>query len=135
MLMLTYFYKFINRLKSSPARKNKLILIPFILATLFNLTIWSLIYFKFRPYVYNLPDDQSFIPLHYNLYLGIDKFGHWQKIFYLPLTGFIFLLINAFIAQFVYNKKEILSYFVSILSALMQIIILVATVFIILINI
>jgi len=133
--MLIYLYKFIDHLKSSPARKNKLILIPAILSLLINLCTWGIIYFRFRPLVMNLPPDQSFIPLHYNIFLGVDSFGTWQNIFWLPAIGLIFFIINTIFSLFVYHKKTIISYFLSLVTPALEIILFIATLLIILINI
>lgn len=133
--MLVHFYNFIERLKSSPARRSKLIIIPCLVGLIINLLIWGLIYFKFRPLVYNLPEDQAFVPLHYNIYLGIDSYGAWQTIFLLPFFGVLFLLINTLLAFIVFNKREILSYFLSFSAAVLQIFFFIASLLTILINI
>lgn len=133
--MLIRFYRFINTIRSSPARKSNLILIPSLLALLVNVLIWILIYFKFRPLVINLPPEEAFVPLHYNIYLGVDSFGLWQKIFLLPLFGAGVLFLNTLLAFVVYNRKEIISYFFSFSSLLIQIALFFATALIILINI
>jgi len=133
--MLIHFYKLINHLKATPARKDKIILIFSLLSLLFNILIWYLIYYKLRPLVAFLPEDQSFIPLHYNVFLGIDSFGHWQNIFYLPAFGLLFWLINLVVGFFLYNSKKLASYFLCISSLFCQIILLIACALIILINI
>ncbi len=133
--MLIHFHKFIDYLRKTPAWKNKVFIIFSIIGLIINLLIWLLIYFKFYPAVYNLPEEQSFIPLHYNIYLGIDLFGKWQKIFYLPGLGLVIFLINTILSLIIYNKKEILSYFLTIISTLCQIFLFIATLLTILINI
>ncbi|MEK7159242.1 MAG: hypothetical protein AAB766_01945 [Patescibacteria group bacterium] len=133
--MLVFLYQFLDKLKTTPARKNKLILISSIVGLVLNLLIWLVIYFKFYPLVYDLPEEQSFIPLHYNIYLGVDLFGKWQNIFYLPGIGLVIFLVNTISALLLYSKKEILSYFLSVSSALLQVFLLLATIFVILINI
>jgi Co/Zn/Cd efflux system component len=133
--MLVFIYQFLDRLKTTPARKNKTIVISSILGLTLNILIWLIIYLKFYPLVYNLPEEQSFIPLHYNIYLGIDLFGPWQNIFYLPGIGLLIFLVNTISALLLYSKKEILSYFLSISSSLLQVFLLLATIFVILINI
>jgi len=40
-----------------------------------------------------LEQGQS-IPIHYNVYFGVDDFGSWEKIFLLPALGLIFFLLN-----------------------------------------
>lgn len=42
--------------------------------------------------------DRPFIPLHYNIYLGIDRFGPWYQIFILPVIGGVILLLNLSLA-------------------------------------
>lgn len=133
--MLVFLYQFLDKLKTTPARKNKLVLISSIVGLVLNAFIWLIIYFKFYPLVYNLPEEQSFIPLHYNIYLGVDLFGRWQEIFYLPGIGLFILLLNTILALVLFNKKEILSYFLTVTSALLQLFLLLATIFVILINI
>lgn len=133
--MLIHFYQFFNRFKSTPAWKNKLLTIPLVVAAIINMAIWLLIYFKFYPVVYSLPQEQSYIPLHYNIYTGIDLFGSWQRIFIWPTLGLIILIINLIFAGIIYDKKEIISYFLSFAATLAQIFLLIATLLTILINI
>ena len=133
--MLVQFYKFINHLKSSPARKNRLLQISTIIGILLNLSIWALILIKFKPFADTLSEDQTFIPLHYNIYLGIDHFGPWQRIFNLPIIGLIILILNTILAIFTYNRKEVISYFLTFSSVFIQLIFIIATVLTILINI
>ncbi|MBT5503549.1 hypothetical protein HN858_01830 [Candidatus Falkowbacteria bacterium] len=133
--MLIHFHQFINKLKNTPAWKNKLILISSGIGILINILIWLLIYYKFYPAVYNLPEEQAFIPLHYNIYLGIDLFGRWQKIFYLPGIGLAIFLINTIFALIIYNKKELVSYFLTITSTVCQVLLFFSTLLTILINI
>ena len=133
--MLIHFYNFLERLKSGPAKKNKILLVATSIGLVINLATWAIIYFKFRPLVYHLPADQAFIPLHYNIYLGIDSLGNWKKIFWLPGIGLIIGFINTILALMIFSKKEILSYFLSISFAVIQLFLLVATIITILINI
>ena len=133
--MLIHFHQFLDKLTSTPARKSKIIVISSIISVVFNLAVWALIYFKFYPLVSNLPEDQAFIPLHYNIYLGVDLFGRWHRIFLLPGIGLFIFLLNSILALYIYSKNELASYFLSIVSSLIQIILLVATIMVILINI
>jgi len=133
--MLIHFYQFLNRFKSTPAWRNKLLIIPLGSAALLNLAIWLLIYFQFYPAVYSLPKEQSYIPLHYNIYTGIDLFGSWQRIFIWPAIGLIILIVNLVLAIILYEKKEIISHFLSFAATFTQIFLLIATLLTILINI
>jgi hypothetical protein len=134
-IMIIHFYRFWENLRSSLIRKNKFINMTAIIALLFNLTTWGLIWFKFKPLVQNLPLEAQFIPLHYNIFVGIDSYGAWQKIFYLPAIGLAIWAINFFLAFIFYNQKNLLSYFLAAISVLCQLFLLIATILIILINI
>lgn len=83
----------------------------------------------------NLPADQSFIPLHYNIYLGIDAYGYWTNLYWLPGWGLIFWIINTILAFTVYNKKIIAGYYLALSQPLIQFFLGVATLLIILMNI
>ncbi|KKQ78689.1 MAG: hypothetical protein UT02_C0059G0002 [Parcubacteria group bacterium GW2011_GWC2_38_7] len=133
--MLVHFYRFLEKFKSSPGRKNRTLIICTIISFFLNLFIWLLIFFRLRPIVRLLPADQAFIPLHYNTYLGVDKFGDWLNIFILPGLGLLILLVNTLFAVLIYNRKDMLSYFLVITSLFSQLLFLIATIFIILINI
>jgi hypothetical protein len=133
--MLVHFYKFIDKLRGTPARKNKIILIATATAVVLNIIIWLVIYLRLRPLVINLPEEQSFIPLHYNIYLGVDNFGKWTKTFMIPGLGLLFLIINTILALTIYSRKEILSYFLVTVSAVVQVLLLISTILVVLINI
>ena len=133
--MLVHFYRFIAKLRGTPARKNKIIIISTAIAVVLNLVIWLVIYLRLRPLVINLPEEQSFIPLHYNIYLGVDSFGKWTKAFMLPGLGLLFLIINTIVALTIYSRKEILSYFLVTVSAVVQVLLLISTILVVLINI
>lgn len=133
--MLVYFYRFIEKLTSSPARKNRVLIIISLIALTFNLLIWLLIIFRLRPIVLSLTNSDTFIPLHYNTYLGVDKYGDWKNIFYLPGLGLLIFILNTFFALTIYNKKDVLSYFLVGANLAVQVLLIIATLFIILINI
>lgn len=133
--MLVHFYRFIDKLRGTPARKNKIILISTAIAVVLNIIIWLVIYLRLRPLVINLAEEQSFIPLHYNIYLGVDSFGKWTKTFMIPGLGLLFLIINTIFALTIYSRKEILSYFLVVVSSLVQLLLLISTILVVLINI
>jgi len=132
--MLVHFYRFLEKIIASPARKNRTLLILTGSAFVINILIWLLILLRLRPIILALPNSDVFIPLHYNTYLGVDKYGDWKNIFYLPGIGLFIFLTNSFFALTIYNRKDILSYFLVSANFLAQLILLVATIFIILIN-
>ena len=76
----------------------------------------------------------SFIPLHYNIFFGIDRFGPWYFIFRLPALSLVFILVNYFLAlRFGLNNKVLFNFLV-ILTLVLQFILLAAEFFTILLN-
>lgn len=61
------------------------------------------------------------IPLHYNIYFGVDLLGDKKEIFKLPSTGAIFFLLNFALSFFLYERERILSYFLIIAGFFVQI--------------
>lgn len=132
--MLAFFHQLIENLKNSPARKNKIILISSIAALIVNLVIWALLIFKFRAVALANPEELT-LPLHYNIYWGIDLFGRWYQGFILPVIGLAVLIVNFVLAIFLYSQKSLASYFFIISAVFVQGFLLVSTILMILINI
>lgn len=130
---VVHLYKFIKKFQASPGQKNKFIIITNILALMINLATWIFLYFKLRQI---LPGKESdIIPLHYNVYLGIDLHGKWWKAFYMPAWGLIALAVNYFITMLVYHKKSLFGQMLTIASLAIQIIVFAAGIFTLLLNI
>lgn len=74
------------------------------------------------------------IPLHYNIYSGIDLFGPWWYIFMIPAIGLIIFIFNLLCAVAIWRREKVLSYFYIGVSAGSQLILFVAMVFVVLLN-
>lgn len=79
-------------------------------------------------------DIGRFIPLHYNIYFGVDKFGPWFEVFEWPAFGFIVLLLNTWLAAKYFTREPALSAFLSAGSLFVQFLLLAAMYFTILLN-
>lgn len=112
-------------------QKDKIIKATFLLSILFNLINWGLIYYRFTRF---LAGQEESMILHYNIYFGIDKIGNWTSIYYLPLIGIIILLINLLGGYLLYQKDKLISYFFLGTAMLAQILLILATFFIIVVN-
>ncbi|HUT22146.1 MAG TPA: hypothetical protein VMX18_01915 [Candidatus Bipolaricaulota bacterium] len=132
--MLASIHQIFENFKASPARKNKLIIICSIIGLLINLGIWALLLFKFRPIALANPEKLS-LPLHYNIYWGIDLYGQWYQSLYVPALGLGILIVNFILAIYFYSKKIMVSYFFSFATLLTQSFLAIATLLTILINI
>lgn len=107
---------------------DKLSLIFFVIALILNILIWLVIFWQIKP-------RSEPIFLHYNIYFGIDAIGDYWKLYYLPISGSVILLINTLISAFIYRREKIISHFLLITNIIAQIVLLVASLLIILLNI
>lgn len=79
--------------------------------------------------------ESPFIALHYNIYLGVDRFGPIWHIFFLPALGLLFLVLNFTIEAWAYRTQKTLSFFFAAATPFLQLVLLAAMVLIVLINI
>lgn len=100
--------------------------------------VWSLVilvllivipFLRLRPV-----GNSQFIPLHYNIFFGVDKFGPWYWIFQLPVFGLLFLLLNGFFVEKFFSQDNFLIAFFSIITLILELILLVAMFFVVLLN-
>lgn len=78
--------------------------------------------------------DRPYIPLHYNVYVGIDSFGPWYGIFVLPALGLGLLVVNTAFQAVFYRREHILSVFFAVATVATELVLFVATVLIVLMN-
>lgn len=52
---------------------------------------------------------KPFIPLHYNVLFGIDRFGAWWQIFWIPAVCLLSMIVNVCLAALLYQKEKLLS--------------------------
>lgn len=72
------------------------------IAAVIHLSLWLYIITAARP-------QEAIVPLHYNIYFGIDLFAEWYKIYALPISGAVILLINSLAAVTFLRKEKILT--------------------------
>jgi hypothetical protein len=107
--------------------QDRFVRLNFLVSFSVNLILWLLLIWQVR-------NTTSLIPLHYNIYFGIDLFGPWYQFFLMPGLGLIYLLINITLGYFIYHREKILSFFLLGASTFCQFILLVAGISIILVN-
>ena len=110
--------------------KDNFFRVNFFLSIIFNFLIWAVVAWKFIPLV--TPGEP--LPLHFNIYFGIDFIGEWYKLLFIPLLGIIFIFTNFILADIAYLRDKIVSYFLIGASVFAQIILFLAVYMIILIN-
>jgi hypothetical protein len=89
------------------------------------LPLWRI--FPFR-------EARPFIPLHYNIYFGVDRLGAWQQIFWLPALGLGLFLLNIILQTSVFRHQSFLALMIAIATSLLEGIFLLAMILIILLN-
>ena len=131
--MLIHFYRFVDKLKNNPARRDKRIYLPAIISLVINLLLWGFLYFQFNK-ILNASPGTTTLPLHYNVFFGIDLYAKWYRIFVLPGIGLLILSFNFVIAQLIYSHKQILSYFLILTALICQLALVTAGFLIVIIN-
>ncbi len=121
----------VNRELMKMAWKNsKFFRLSFILAWVFWLMVLV------TPLLRLLPGAEQglYIPLHYNVFFGVDKFGPWYSVFQLPAFGLMVLFFNIYLSIRFFEQELVLSKFFIFLALLIQIMLLAAMYFTVLLN-
>jgi len=77
----------------------------------------------------------DFIPLHYNVYFGIDLIDSWKLSFVLPIVGLSLIVINILVAYFIWKIDKEMSRFISLGTVVVLSIIVLASVLSIYLNV
>jgi hypothetical protein len=112
-------------------KKEVLYIWSFILSLLLLFSTIGLLVWKIVP----LAASKSFLPLHYNVYFGVDRFGPWYYVFMVPVIGLFIFFLNLFFETKYFKTEKILGRFFAVFSILFQFVLLVATILIVLVNI
>jgi len=115
-------FNWIKKINLKVLFKEKKFILSLIVSLFLNVFIWIylLIAIKFTV---------EPIPLHYNIYYGIDLIGNWYKIFYIPFFGLLIIFINFIFSSIIYGREKIISYFLTAITIFSQAILLLAAIF------
>jgi len=75
-----------------------------------------------------------FIPLHYNIYFGVDRFGPWYDAFAIPGVGVGLLLLNLVFEGMYFRQEHALAKFFAVATLAAESILFISMVFIVLLN-
>jgi len=109
-------------------RQSKTFRITTVISFLFLLAMW------FLPIV-PLAELKPFLPLHYNVYMGIDRFGPWYGAFVIPVLGTFLWIINSIFEALFFQKARVLSSFFAFGTVVTEGVLLVSLIFMILLNV
>lgn len=107
--------------------RDKFIKFNLVFALVTNVVLWLWLFWATR-------DFSGHIALHYNIYFGIDAFGPWPELFYLPALGLVFFLLNFALGGPSFGKEKNLAYFLVGVATFNQLILFISAYFIIFIN-
>lgn len=104
---------------------------------LFGLSFVLVILTAFLPFWKVFPNAMpgQFIPLHADIYFGVDQFGPWWQLFTPAALGLALLLVNTGVGAACYRKERVVTWFFLGLMVFIEIVLLVASAFMVLLNI
>lgn len=121
------FFKDFSELRKGSKTFSVTTLISFLfLVFIFLLPIWRIV---------PLSENQPFLPLHYNIYFGVDRFGPWYQVFVVPVLGLLFLIINTYFQVLFYKREKFLIVLFAYTTVAIEFVLLVAMALVVLLNI
>ena len=111
--------------RTSPLYRRTAIASGVLLVFMIALPLWRIL---------PLASEKPFIPLHYNVYMGVDAFGPWYDVFLLPILGLVLLLVNVAFQALFFQQEHVLSLFFATVTVATEAILFVAMVLIVLLN-
>lgn len=100
--------------------RNKNIILILVIGLTVNLLNLIYLFLKVKPSV-------EPIPLHYNIYFGIDLIGPWYKVFINPAVGLIIYFINTIISFIIYKRAKLMTYLLTSLNIFVSLILIAAS--------
>lgn len=97
------------------------------LSGLINLATWLILLINIKP-------QSNVIVLHYTVYFGVDLVGGWLEALLIPAFGLVIWLTNTMIAAFFAERYRVASYFFLILTPAMELLLLMAAIFVVVAN-
>lgn len=111
----------------NPAKRDKIIITNLVLCLLVNVILWVLLLLKFWNF-------GEYIILDYNIYFGISMLGPWYQVLIMPLLGLLAIIIDFLLSFYMYLKNLLVSRCLVFTALGINLIILVAGLFLILVN-
>ena len=111
--------QFIVRIIKSAFWRDKFSTITLSTSVLFNIGIWLFLFFKMEPSEYP-------VPIHFNIYFGIDVVEYYYQAFIIPVVGIVVILVNLFFAFYLYEKEKFIAQFLAGSSLFIQILLFLA---------
>lgn len=101
--------------------------IPLAVSGLLNAATWVLLLVSIKP-------QSQLIVLHTNVYFGVDRVGHWSKALLIPVFGLLVMAVNLILSKFSHERELIFGYFFLVCIPVLQLLLLLAAVFLVIAN-
>lgn len=130
--MLSKIRRFIGVFKTriSEIYKKKQVRWIFASSVLLLFISFFIPYWKLYPEI----SEKLAAPLHYNIHFGVDLIGAWWRVFMPTIVGFVILIVNSILAAVYWKKYRMLSYFCLTMTTGLMFFLVLASVFITLLN-
>lgn len=104
------------------AFRRPTLLLSTIFAVLLNCATWLFVSNQVQP-------SSDVVPLHYNIYFGIDLLGPWWYVLLFPAVGTVTCVANAFLAALLMRRDTVAAHFVAIANPAIQLFLLLGSYF------
>jgi hypothetical protein len=101
--------------------------VPLALSGLINVGAWILLLVTLKP-------QSQLIVLHYTVYFGVDRVGHWSEALAIPAVGLGLLVGNTVFAKLCHDRDLVFSHVFMFMTPLVEILLLAAAVFVVTAN-
>ena len=129
--MISHFFALAKdrliKVAKSLTLKDRFVQLCLMSSILINISMWFLLLVSISP-------SEFPIPLHYNVFFGIDYIDSWYKVFLIPCFGILTLLVNFVLTYLLYLKERILSYFLTLTTLIVHVFLIIASYLIIGLN-
>lgn len=115
-----FLYSLREQIKNHPFLQKKRYRIIVVVAALINGAIWYVLHSMFRYQAIQLGLDA--LPLHYNIYFGIDFYGNFNYLYGLPGFGLGILILNTALAIYIYKRSHLLAAYLMYAAVVIQVI-------------
>lgn len=111
-------------MENSPANpyvywRDRLVLVSLSVGLAVNIILWSVLFGK-------LGFPREVMPLHFNVISGIDLVGSGRQLYLLPGVGLLLYLLNFGLGRLLYREARMLTIYLSLAGAIIQVVLAVA---------
>lgn len=118
MLLLPFFSYFMLIFSPKLFIRDRWVYVPLALVFFVQGFCWWYTVVHVRP-----TNEQIF--LHYTIVFGVDLVGEWWKMYIIPFSGLLTLIVNSLVAFFMYGSEKVMARMLLAYTVLVQIFILI----------